>query len=1745
MRKFTLLLTLALAMVMTVARAETVTSYSYGFDTFGASGTTATSLSSSFTPPGWGHIVDYLEGYWSSDVYVTYKAYATGGVDDSGYLYVGTQSLKETYGDSKTCKDMIVTPAILGSTASIYVKQTKDTGTVTFYTCTKADDGTFTAGDEFPVTLPTLSTSDWTKVEISDIPEGTYLGICGDCVRLDQFEASSVDLNLKRSMIVVSSPTMVTGTDLDADGDGNVTITASVKVKNNGEKALAVGDEDYYVSIYDNTASIEYAKVAVPQALAIGEMSDAFTVSATIPVTENNRHGYYVKEYVSGSTTYLGWVEVYPAVPVFSIEDSLGHDVNNGDAVDFSTMSEDVVKSFVLKNTKGGAPLTISSITVPEGFSYEVTSEETNNLVETAPYVIPAHGKMTLKVTMLASTIGQRSGNIVITPAEGQGDAYTLPVSGQIIDPSSVFINFNDQKFPAGTLVETSEGSKKWTVESYWRSDDYTYAATSSVADPLTKFVLPKISLAEGEHISFLAGKRGSNSVLNVYYSADRKNWTLAKAITVNNEDESCCFTNDTYSGSYDNFKYKTFTLDAIPAGEWYIAFEAGYCRVDNIAGGTYVGVPDYEGELTDVKIPETATVNNACSASATLAVFGNLDLAEGAAKAKLYIDGEVVGEQAISAVATGEYQNVKVTFTPRKAGEFAAKFVVEGVLAAESAESTITVAGEQTVGDAAICNASSAANDVPFQLNYNNSQCEIIYSAEQLAAIPAGTSLKSLYFKGYKSAYTLREIPATVKIWMENTTDTDPTTSTWYATDAMTQVYNADYTFPAEAGSADNHEKILDVTFDEPFVYTGGNLRIVMSSESTTYNSTYFEIDATADKKAAVRYSDGTVSGSLSLKNMPVAHFGFDKENSVFSGKVTSSADGSAVADAAVKLVSDNVEYSGTTNENGEYSFVVYQDTRDYALTVTKEGFFTYRDSVEFKGASIANDVAMRVATGVNILSVNIPATGEVNATYVASAKIENAEAREAGSYAAELWANGTLVASADPVALDANAEAEFTFAYVPHTAGTTPTYVRFVTEQANASSEAVEVAISEEKGNAEVLVGTTSDCTSYGPANFYYKNSRTEIIYPKSLIGLAAGTKINAIKFYGSHSAKDFTSTFNAWVQNVDEGTALQGDVTDDSYKVVTDQTISFNEAIDASNMQPVVTIEFPDGFTYTGGDIRIYTTAKSDNYTNVSFEVDNTVAGQAQQAAADSESSFNSKELSAMVLPVAHFVISPYKTFSGTVKDAAGNAVANTYVTLTSSDNVQYSTSSDEEGAFAINVIKTDRKYALTVENAAYDAYVYTDSISLAEGNVENFEIVLSKSYEFSGQVVNAADNTPIQGAKVAMYAVNAAADAAPVAEATTDEKGNFKTTFSKLGSYNVIATAEGYDKVIFEGIELDGDLSGTVIEMTKTTYKIDGVVYDSATNAKIEGAKIYFDDPTTGNNVAEATSDANGAFVITLDKVGTYSVLIQAAGYDNFISDMEVEGSTSVEVPMTKTTYKVDGMVYDSETYAAIEGAKIYFDDPTTGSTVAEATSDATGAFVITLDKVGTYSVLIQAAGYDNFISDIEIEGSTSVEVPMTKTAYHFSGLVGTTTYEPIAGAKVSLKQNGETVAEATSDETGAFDVVFSALGTYTVTVEAEGYETFSQDDVLFEASMLGMEIYLDKKDDSVGVLTADGLRVYGATSSIVVNSPAETTVRVYNTAGSLIRSEQVVAGKNVIDSLSRGIYIVNGVKVIVK
>ena len=1346
MRKIYLLFT-AFAFIagLSTAKAETVSPYSYGFDGLDVS-------EHDFAPTGWNHIVDSYSGD-----YVSYTAYDEGGQDGGAYLGVGSQELG--YGWSlEDVYDLLVTPPVTGD-VSFYVKQTSSSGSVEIYTVTK-NGFQYEMGAAYEVELPALSTTEWTQIVVPSVPEGTMLGIRGQNVGIDSFSAASAEIELKKAMAI----TEIVGeyedyAYINADAEGNVTFKFTVKVQNTGETVLNPGDEGYAVDIINNTKDNAVVGTAqVPVALQPGETSEAFDVVAHISgITEpgENYWRFYLRENLTGVETYYGWYYIYAYLPMLEVAIDETYDtVENGTTVDFGTSREPVEKLIYIMNSDGGAPLNVTAIDMPEGFSYTLNAvtdnNETGEPIAGVPFEIAAHGKALMTVTMTTDVVGTRTGNISIS-TEG-AEPFVMPVAGVVVDPSKLFVNFEDQKFPEGTYNELDdEGEVRWSVKSVGTYSEPNYAADHDRVGNLTKFVLPKMKAEEGDVMSFRAAMKNTGVHLNVLYSADRKSWTTAKAISEDAADEADRFSDEGYT---NNYEFKTFTVDNIPAGEWYVAFEGGYVRVDDIMAYTMLEVPDYDLIVEGASFPSTAMVNYASTASATIVNIGKADVKEGELTAKIYLNDEEAASASVPAIASGESATITIAFTPHQAGATTIRMAVEGVATAD-ATAEMTVAEETTSNYVQVGEGSSLTSGGPFKFYNKRSITEIIYPKEAIN-IPAGTKILGLTFKGY---YTGKNAQSDINVYIANESGT---AFKGYDVTGMTQ-YSGVFDMTNGGGSSSNPIDVITVTFPEGIVYNGENIRIVTTAESDGWQSVYFEVDNNYSSAAQQKAHD---SGSLedleageswsALSYMPVAYFAVEKDATTISGTVTAKESGAAIEGAEVKLTSGDVEYAGTTGADGRYEFAVKQDALTYDMEVAKEGYFTYRSSgISFAEGSAVKDVEMDEATGINIVSVSIPTEGEVNSTMTVKANIENGLEKEAGSYTAVLYVDGAAAAEAEAVALEAYKSYEFAFNYTPHAEGEVNAYVEFVNEYNTATSEPQAIAIAAESANAEVRVGTPTEFSTAGPIRFYDQYTQTEIIYPKEMISLEAGAKILSISFKGyTDDLRTADPVVNVWIGNVPEGSALQGEDVTELTQVTPEYGTMVTIEPAGSESEPIAifTAEIPDGFTYEGGDIRIFTQSESDAWTYTYFEIDNNVQGQAQQRY-DYSSIENvaSKSWTGIEMPVVYFGISPTKNISGTVTFWKDKAPAEGAKVTLRSGEVEYYGTTEADGTYSIDVIKHSLVYDMIVSLDGYEDTV-VEGISFAEGDVVKDAELLTQ--EEAGISATDADALKVYGTRGAI-------------------------------------------------------------------------------------------------------------------------------------------------------------------------------------------------------------------------------------------------------------------------------------------------------------------------------------------------------------------------------------------------------
>lgn len=940
---YSLALMAASVLCVNEARADIVENYKMDFNK--PISTTAHDFK---VASGWGHLVNkytvYSDWYGSTDYYVNYEFSSSDGRDGSGTLKVGSQYIgdEDSY-DMENVNDLIVTPAITGK-SSIYVKKSfswSTSSSIKFYSVT-LENGKYKKGDEIEVEVPTIS-DDWVEVKLPE-QNNQYIGIRAQNLLLDDFAADKADIQLQKSLLITKVD-YKGKSEVDCDAEGNFPITYEVSITNNGDVDLTEGTKGYSLSVKNYGKELIFTQ-PLKGNLAVGE-STTVTVTGTVNYAKYpNRNRYDVYEDLTNTYKVGSWIEPLPYKPVLTMRDSDGKIENGNATYAWGMVKESTDKTFEIRND-GPAPLKVTSVVVPDGFTTSLT----------APLTLEGHTKQQFTITMPATTPGIYSGEFKVS-AEGVDD-FKFNVSATVLDPSKYYVNFNDNKIPEGSYVEAGWEVKQRDAE----SSDNPYLLANGSQDTDNKFVTPLLKVADGEKMTVDVARTnfytdGDGVYLNIYYSADRSNWTLARKITANELSEDRAVN---YTYYYSNLK--TFIIDNIPAGNYYIGFGAGYTAIDNIYGFEKVDVA-HDLMFKASKMPTTAVVNNAYTATATLHNVNAKEEAADSYTASLYFDGEVVATAPAKAIAGGADVDFTFSYTPHKVGAVEAYIEFKNTadnftlttekvsvdVKEEQAVSVLTVgAGNTTDKRTAIywydANSNGGAN------------VDNLYTAEMLSkyGVKKGAKITSIEFTGNSIAEkTISNVNLTAYVGAVDATSFEAGKN--FETLQKVEVYK-DETIAFEY----QKEFTTTITLAEPIVWDGESaIRVLTCVNATGWGN----VDYNAEDTYKTSYSaTGVLDGTLSFSEKPiaVAEFGIQADPSTMSGKITWKD--KAVAGATVTLTSGDVIYTGESNDEGAYSINVIQSDKKYHLTVAAPGYIDYaeKDSVEFSG-NVAKDIALEV---------------------------------------------------------------------------------------------------------------------------------------------------------------------------------------------------------------------------------------------------------------------------------------------------------------------------------------------------------------------------------------------------------------------------------------------------------------------------------------------------------------------------------------------------------------------------------------------------------------------------------------------------------------------------------------------------------------------------------------------------------------------------------------------------------------
>lgn len=921
----------------------------------------------------WGHIVDFF-----IDGYAKYTYHATGGVDNTGYLEVGTQVMVDwDTQEEHLINDLLVSPKVKGK-VSIMAMTTREgwaSAGIRFFKVAE-EGGKLVMGDEIVPTVCQLQYNHFTKVELPTLPSATRIGIRGSKVAIDNFEAEEADVSQVQALSIAQA-VWNGGKHADCNEAGKYKVAYKVQVTNSGDLTLQPGTKGYALSLMAQYTDKVLATKNIQQTLKPAETSAPIVIEAELDSKEYPTAELYIKEETSGNIVYLPSVTPSSFAPDFRLTGAYGTTpMVTGNRIEFGASRKEVTVNLMLRNM-GAQPQHITTLSATPGFKTSLN----------APIDIAGHDSIAFSVSMTTDVKGNKQGQLTVKGDHGVDIGIDL--KGYTPTDQQLFYDFENELMPEGFI-----NNNAWFIDdmpNYVYSINNHYCLRNSKQVPV-KLILPKMKVQEGEALYFWLSKVYENSsYVNIYYSADRKNWQLLRKIKASE------MSNQTFAPSWEGYYYgfTPFTINNIPAGQWYIAFEAGCVYLDNIITNFSLVPTTHNAYFDHLKAEIEGQVNSPINVSATLHNVMNHDVTADSYKVAFYLDDECMGYVPSTALAAMGERNISLSITPHKEGTLNGywKFITnEGeitsdIIKIDVEEETTRI---RTLTDMLVPH--SYSNSAPFDPYNFNGESEAIYTAEELGLKP-GTTIKSISWYG---ANLGEDILVNAKVYLQNTSASTiaPNANGEYTmTDrsAMTEVHNGKIMLFKD-GTEEMYARIMNVTLVKPFVYTGGNLRVAFLGSTDTGSRTFFA----ATKGVMVQNRSITHANvdASQLANttifhdaLPVIGIGYDTKQRTVSGQVTHQHTAAPIANATVTLQSGQVRYTATTNANGQYSIEVFKSNLDYEASITAEGYTAATRTVHFDNADVTLNIALD-DTASGISNINHTNTDGVKGIYTVDGK-------------------------------------------------------------------------------------------------------------------------------------------------------------------------------------------------------------------------------------------------------------------------------------------------------------------------------------------------------------------------------------------------------------------------------------------------------------------------------------------------------------------------------------------------------------------------------------------------------------------------------------------------------------------------------------------------------------------------------------------------------------------------------------
>lgn len=297
-------------------------------------------------------------------------------------------------------------------------------------------------------------------------------------------------------------------------------------------------------------------------------------------------------------------------------------------------------------------------------------------------------------------------------------------------------------------------------------------------------------------------------------------------------------------------------------------------------------------------------------------------------------------------------------------------------------------------------------------------------------------------------------------------------------------------------------------------------------------------------------------------------------------------------------------------------------------------------------------------------------------------------------------------------------------------------------------------------------------------------------------------------------------------------------------------------------------------------------------------------------------------------------------------------------------------------------------------------------------------------------------------------------------------TTDAEGKATFTGISAGTYNIVATATGYEQTSL-AVTVKSNQQVRITMPKLRLYTVNVLVTDTDGNS-IEGAVIK------GIGSGGVTG-SDGRATIANVLAGSYTITVEATNYDQQQKTIVVNSNQDVSFVLVPSKFTVSISVVDADKGTAVTGASV------SGIGADNKVTDDFGKVAFENVLSGDYTINVSAPNY----------ASTSKSISVSKSANSFTvylsrlkGSVTITVKNSSSGAVIS-NANVEIVGFGSSYTDGTGKAVFSNVpyGSYSVNASALGYNA-GTGILAVTASSQNMEINLEQSRYAVTVNVKD-------------------------------------------------------------